>query len=47
MVRIIGLEYVDSQGKLVTIQDPELLNTAARVWGRSLTITIFSLFAFI
>ena len=27
--RIIEMEYVDSQGELVTISDPELLKTAA------------------
>ena len=33
MVRILELEYVDSQGQLVTIEDPELLKTAASSLG--------------
>ena len=33
MVRIIELEYVDSKGQLVTIEDPELLKTAASSLG--------------
>ena len=33
MVRIIALEYVDSQGEKVIIMDPEMLRTAAGSMG--------------